>query len=63
MAAKANLRPSQRDPAWVRWGLIALAVAFLGVLVVVPIVNVFRAGAGIGAGGILARPFRRRRHP
>jgi sulfate transport system permease protein len=42
MAAKAErLRRSQRDPAWVRWGLTALAVGLLGILVVVPVVNVF----------------------
>lgn len=29
------------DPAWVRWTLILTAVAVLGVLIVIPIVNVF----------------------
>jgi sulfate/thiosulfate transport system permease protein len=41
MTVNPPLRPSQRDPAWVRWGLTGLAIAFLGVLVVVPLVNVF----------------------
>jgi sulfate transport system permease protein len=35
------LRPGQRDPALVRWGLTGLAVALLAVLVVLPLVNVF----------------------
>ena len=48
MAAKANLRPSQRDPWWVRWTLTALAIAFLGVLVVVPVVNVFAQALASG---------------
>jgi sulfate transport system permease protein len=34
-------RAAQSDPAWVRWSLIALAVAIMSFLVVVPLVNVF----------------------
>jgi sulfate transport system permease protein len=32
---------ARRDPAWVRWTLVALALSALGVLIVVPVVNVF----------------------
>lgn len=34
-------RRAQNDPALVRWGLTALAVAVIAVLVIVPVVNVF----------------------
>ena len=29
------------DPAWLRWGVIFIAVAFLTIFIVVPLVNVF----------------------
>ena len=29
------------DPAWFRWGVISIAIAFLTVFIVVPLVNVF----------------------
>src|SRR5262245_43170196 len=35
------IRRAQQDPAAVRWGLIAAAAAVVGVLIVVPTVNVF----------------------
>src|SRR5947209_4963442 len=38
-------RPHQ-DPAWVRWGLTLAALAVLGVLIVVPVVNVFVQALG-----------------
>jgi sulfate/thiosulfate transport system permease protein len=34
-------RRAQRDPSWVRWGLTVTAVLAIGVLIVIPIVNVF----------------------
>jgi sulfate transport system permease protein len=34
-------RRAHEDPAWVRWLLIGIAVSVMGVLVVVPLVNVF----------------------
>lgn len=40
LAAPGRRRPAA-DPAWVKWTLIGTAVAVMGVLVVVPIVNVF----------------------
>src|SRR5215470_15307505 len=32
---------AQQDPAWVRWGLTLFALAIVGLLVVVPVVNIF----------------------
>src|SRR5688572_8760910 len=39
--AGARTRRAQQDPAWVRWTLIGLALAVVGILIVIPIVNVF----------------------
>lgn len=41
METKPSLRRGQQDPAWVRWGLISLAILLLTILVIVPVVNVF----------------------
>src|SRR6185436_8221070 len=51
-AAPASVvRKAQQDPAWVRWGLTSLALLFVLVLVVVPVVNIFvealREGLGV----------------
>src|SRR5262245_55806573 len=35
------IRRAQQDPRWVRWTLTAAAIAAVGILVVIPIVNVF----------------------
>ena len=43
-------RRAQQDPAWVRWSLTALALAVVGVLVVVPVVNVFAQALSDGFG-------------
>lgn len=40
-AAVSIRRHAQEDPAWVRWGLTLFALAVVGLLVVVPVVNVF----------------------
>jgi sulfate/thiosulfate transport system permease protein len=42
---------AQHDPLWVKWSLISLAVLTVGVLIVIPVVNVFcqAFAAGIGA--------------
>jgi sulfate transport system permease protein len=49
--ATAKYRQAQEDPAWVRWGLTSLAVAVVGVLVVIPVINIFyealREGVGV----------------
>jgi sulfate transport system permease protein len=39
--AASRIRRAQQDPAWVRWGLTTLALGVVGLLVVVPVVNVF----------------------
>src|SRR5262245_2516109 len=39
--AAARTRCAQQDPAWVRVGLIALALLAVGTLIVVPLVNIF----------------------
>jgi sulfate transport system permease protein len=43
-------RAAQQDPAWVRWALTALAVLVVGVLVVIPVINIFAQALGEGAG-------------
>ena len=40
-AGHATSRRSQDDPVWLRWTLITLAIGTLGLLVVVPVANVF----------------------
>ena len=44
-------RNAQQDPALLRWSLIAVAVALVGILVIVPVVNVFAQAFGAGIGG------------
>ncbi|HTQ05712.1 MAG TPA: sulfate ABC transporter permease subunit CysW [Polyangiaceae bacterium] len=51
--ASANggaVRRAQDDPAWVRYGLTAVALVAVGVLVVIPVVNVFAGALSEGAG-------------
>src|SRR5437879_5489802 len=43
-------RAGQHDPWWVRWGLTALAVAVLTVLVLLPVANVFAQALAGGTG-------------
>lgn len=49
--AAGTIRKAQQDPAWVKWGLISLALIVIGVLIVVPVVNIFveALSEGIGA--------------
>jgi len=46
-----KVRKAQQDPAWVRWGLTSLAVIVVGVLIVIPVINIFvealREGFGV----------------
>jgi len=44
------VRRAQADPAWVRYGLITLTLLVVGVLVVVPILNVFVGALSEGIG-------------
>jgi len=39
--SRSARRSAQQDPAWVRWTLIGLALLVVGVLIVIPVVNVF----------------------
>jgi sulfate transport system permease protein len=58
--AAARIRSAQQDPAWVRWGLTSAAVAVVGVLVVIPVVNIFfealRHGADVYWKNLFADP-------
>src|SRR5262245_19946537 len=44
-------RNAQQDPALLRWGLIAAAVGLVGLLIIVPVVNVFVQAFGAGMAG------------
>ena len=56
-------RRAQDDPPLVRWTLIAAAAgASLGVLIVVPVVNVFYEAFARGPARLLGQPGRRPRH-
>ncbi len=50
----------QQDPAWVRWGLTVVALVVVGVLVVIPVVNIFvealREGVGVYCNNLFADP-------
>lgn len=50
--------PARQDPWYVRWTLIALAVSVLGVLVIVPVVNVFVQALGNGIAAYVDNLFR-----
>src|SRR5215470_10923548 len=46
--AVAKIRKAQQDPAWVRWGLILVVLAVVGVLVVIPVVHIFSVALSEG---------------
>jgi sulfate/thiosulfate transport system permease protein len=48
--AVTKIRKAQQDPAWVRWGLTLFALAVVGVLVVIPVVNIFAEALSAGIG-------------
>jgi sulfate transport system permease protein len=48
--AVARVRRAQEDRVWVRWGLISLAFAVVGILVVIPVVNIFATALSAGVG-------------
>jgi sulfate transport system permease protein len=48
--ASARVRYAQQDPAWVKWGLTLAAMAVVGVLIVIPVVNVFAGALSEGVG-------------
>jgi sulfate transport system permease protein len=45
---------ANRDPAWVRWGLTAVALLFLGFFLVLPLAAVFAEGLGHGVAAYFA---------
>src|SRR5688572_5976958 len=45
------MRRAQQDPVWVRWGLTGIVLAVVGVLIVVPLVNIFAQALADGLGG------------
>src|SRR5262245_35328928 len=48
--AALRLRRAQQDSAWVRWGLTVAAVGVVGVLVIIPVINVFAEALADGIG-------------
>ena len=50
LGGKTKQQAALQDPWWVRWGLICAAVGVVGVLVVVPVINVFYEALARGAG-------------
>jgi len=51
---RAVLARSARDPAWVRWSLIAVALFFLGFFLVLPLAAVFAEALGHGLAAYFA---------
>ena len=49
-AGSTERRTALQDPWFVRWGLIIAAVGIVGVLVIVPVINVFHEALARGAG-------------
>lgn len=45
-----RMRPAQQDPVWVRWGLTAVVLGVVGLLIVVPLVNIFAQALSEGVG-------------
>jgi sulfate transport system permease protein len=50
MSEPRRLAPAAREPLWVRWLLTAIALGFLGLFVVLPLVTVFGSAFADGAG-------------
>jgi sulfate transport system permease protein len=48
--AASTARAAQQDPAWVRWSLIAAGLTVVGVLIVIPVANIFSAALSEGLG-------------
>jgi sulfate/thiosulfate transport system permease protein len=44
-----SVRSAQQDPLWMRWGLTFFALSVVGVLVVIPVINVFAVAFSKGA--------------
>ncbi len=50
METRPTPRSGRQDPAWVRWMLISLALLLLGVIVILPVINVFAQALAEGPG-------------
>lgn len=48
--ASAKVRKAQQDPAWVRWGLISFCLVIVGLLIVIPVINIFVEAFSEGVG-------------
>lgn len=48
--AASRVRTAQQDPRWVRWGLTGLVLLVVGLLIVVPVVNIFAQALSEGVG-------------
>ncbi|MDR3466843.1 MAG: ABC transporter permease subunit [Xanthobacteraceae bacterium] len=48
--APGSIRQAQQDPAWVRWGLISIAITVVVILVVIPVINIFVSALSEGFG-------------
>jgi sulfate transport system permease protein len=44
------VRRAQKDPVWLQWSLTLFAIALVGVLVVIPVINVFSVALSEGVG-------------
>ena len=49
-AARDTARAAQQDPAWVQWTLIAAALVIVGVLIIIPVANIFAVALSEGLG-------------
>jgi sulfate/thiosulfate transport system permease protein len=48
-ASPAGATDARSDPSWVRWSVIAIAVGFLGIFIVLPLIDVFVQAFSKGA--------------
>jgi sulfate transport system permease protein len=55
--AVSRVRTAQQDPAWVRWSLTSLVLIVVGVLIVIPVVNIFVQAFSVGVGGYFRNLF------
>ena len=55
--AMGRVRRAQQDPAWVQWTLTSLVLVVVGVLIVVPLVNIFAQAFSEGVGVYWANLF------
>jgi sulfate transport system permease protein len=48
LSARKSVRAAQEDSAWVRWCLIGAALAIVGVLIIIPVTNIFAVALSEG---------------